>query len=129
MLTVLLGIKGCGRGYDVVMLALHGFDAYGLEISATGVAEAQKYAATEMHKPQDYNFGAELSTSTAPGAVTFIRGDFFKADWVSEAAGGQFDVIYDYTVSGPLFIMIEDLKESGHKSLTASCLVPLRFAP
>lgn len=93
-------MKGCGRGYDVVMLALHGFDAYGLEVSATGVAEAQKYASAEMQKPQDYNFPDGVKPLSAAGSVTFIKGDFFSAEWESEAAEGQFDLIYDYTVSG-----------------------------
>ncbi|KAI9869994.1 MAG: hypothetical protein M1830_004858, partial [Pleopsidium flavum] len=35
--------KGCGRGYDVLALALHGFDAYGLEISPTAVSPAEEY--------------------------------------------------------------------------------------
>ncbi|KIW96623.1 uncharacterized protein Z519_02014 [Cladophialophora bantiana CBS 173.52] len=29
--------QGCGRGYDVVMLALHGLDAFGLEVYQTAV--------------------------------------------------------------------------------------------
>ncbi|GES66376.1 thiopurine S-methyltransferase family protein [Aspergillus terreus] len=90
-------VPGCGRGYDVVMLALHGFDAYGLEISATAVKEAQHYAMTEMKSPQAYNFGegyqgAEKSTR---GAVTFLEGDFFQSNWCT---GVEFDLIYDYTV-------------------------------
>ncbi|KAE8389089.1 thiol methyltransferase [Aspergillus alliaceus] len=93
-------VPGCGRGYDVVMLALHGFDAYGVEISATGVATAQSYASEELQKPQAYNFGKQRSGSASPGNVTFIEGDFFKTDWELNALkGGEalFDIIYDYT--------------------------------
>lgn len=95
-------MKGCGQGYDVVMLALHGFDVYGLDISATGISAAQSYACNEQEKPQHYNFGEKKSCSTAPGSVTFIQGDFFKSDWEQTAREGgksQFDIIYDYTVS------------------------------
>lgn len=84
------------------MLALHGFDVYGLDISATGISAAQDYACNELQKPQEYNFGEQKSSSTAPGNVTFIQGDFFKPDWEQTALKDgevQFDIIYDYTVS------------------------------
>ncbi|KAL5360732.1 S-adenosyl-L-methionine-dependent methyltransferase [Aspergillus floccosus] len=89
-------VPGCGRGYDVVMLALHGFDAYGLEISATAVKEAQHYAQMEMKKPQMYNFGERYQRreDSTPGTVTFLEGDFFLSDWCK---GVEFDIIYDYT--------------------------------
>ncbi|KAL3265158.1 hypothetical protein ABHI18_000063 [Aspergillus niger] len=93
-------VPGCGRGYDVVMLALHGFDAYGVEISATGVAAAQTYASKELQRPQAYNFGEQESDSANPGNVTFLEGDFFKTDWEPnnlKGGGGLFDIIYDYT--------------------------------
>lgn len=80
------------------MLALHGFDAYGLDVSATGVGIARGYAETEFPNPQEYNFGS-MSEVERPdntrGEVTFIEGDFFQTDWET---GIRFDVIYDYTV-------------------------------
>lgn len=95
-------MKGCGQGYDVVMLALHGFYVYGLDISATGISAAKIYACSELQNPQEYNFGEQKSGSTAPGSANFIKGDFFKSDWEQTALDGgevQFDIIYDYTVS------------------------------
>ncbi|KAA8914770.1 hypothetical protein TRICI_002846 [Trichomonascus ciferrii] len=78
------------------MLALHGFEAYGLDISETGIAEAKKYAAAELKKPQDYNFGEFKDPAQKElGSVSFFTADFFS-DWNS---GLQFDIIYDYTVS------------------------------
>jgi hypothetical protein len=79
------------------MLALHGFDAYGLEISATAVKEAQHYATSEMKSPQAYNFGEgyQSAGNSTRGAVTFLKGDFFQSDWCT---GVEFDMIYDYTV-------------------------------
>lgn len=99
---LLIFVKGCGQGYDVVMLALHGFDVYGLDISKTGISAAQGYAYNELQKPQEYNFGEQKSGPTAQGSTTFIKGDFFKSDWEQTALEGgevQFDIIYDYTVS------------------------------
>lgn len=84
------------------MLALHGFDVYGLDISKTGISAAQGYAYNELQKPQEYNFGEQKSGPTAQGSTTFINGDFFKSDWEQTALEGgevQFDIIYDYTVS------------------------------
>ncbi|KZF23609.1 thiopurine S-methyltransferase family protein [Xylona heveae TC161] len=96
-------VPGCGRGYDVVMLALHGFDAYGLEISETAVATANRYASAELQNPQDYNFGPENSIISQPdgvGRVTFFQGDFFKSDWsdpLTNNGAEKFDLVYDYT--------------------------------
>lgn len=84
------------------MLALHGFDVYGLDISATGVAIAEEYASAELKQPQAYNFGNEYDSLEAPGSTTFIQGDFFKSDWESKAFISdeeRFDLVYDYTVN------------------------------
>ncbi|KAK9237826.1 S-adenosyl-L-methionine-dependent methyltransferase [Lipomyces kononenkoae] len=93
-------VPGCGKGYDVVMLALHGFDAYGLDISATGVSIAEECASTEMIHPQACNFGENTGAVQNPGNTYFIQGDFFKSDWESkviESRDDKFDLIYDYT--------------------------------
>ena len=87
--------QGCGKGYDVVMLALHGFDVVGLELSSKGAAVAEMYARNELQMPQEYNFGLEASKKSDPGSVSFIQGDFFQPD---SARGQKFDIIYDYTV-------------------------------
>jgi len=80
------------------MLALHGFDVVGLEISSKGVSIADEYAIKELSAPQPYNFGSSDprdAGSVGKGTVKFIQGDFFKGDSVGE----KFDIIYDYTVS------------------------------
>lgn len=87
--------KGCGKGYDVVMLALHGFDVVGLELSSKGVAVAEVYASNELRMPQEYNFGSEGFKKGDTGSVSFIQGDFFHPE---SARGQKFDIIYDYTV-------------------------------
>ncbi|KAL2013919.1 hypothetical protein VTN00DRAFT_1444 [Thermoascus crustaceus] len=110
--TPLYSAKGCGRGYDVVVLGLHGFDAYGLDISSTGVAAAEREvridgaaAATGIYDYGDENHhnnngGPLRAPSLSPGSATFTQGDFFKSDWVNKALEDEeakFDVIYDYT--------------------------------
>ncbi|KAF4806447.1 putative thiol methyltransferase 2 [Colletotrichum siamense] len=97
-------VPGCGRGYDVVMLALHGYDVYGLKVSERGADVARQYAATELPEPGEYNFDTHNSVSGAqPGEVKILAGDFFKRDWEAQCASSSgddfqgFDLIYDYT--------------------------------
>src|SRR5690242_13472722 len=99
-------LKGCGKGHDVIMLALHGFDAWGLEISETAVSTAERYASEQMQSPSPENFArVEVGRSIEPGSVRFIQGDFFKQDWEMKLLGEavKFDLIYDYTVRAPFF--------------------------
>ena len=88
-------VPGCGKGYDVLVLASFGYDAYGLEISETAVKRCIEEQKENGHKypVKDLVVGA--------GNVTFIQGDFFKTAWLRENVGrhGRFDLIYDYTVS------------------------------
>ncbi|KAL4807303.1 S-adenosyl-L-methionine-dependent methyltransferase [Aspergillus unguis] len=103
-------VPGCGRGYDVLALALHGFDAYGLEISATAVSEAEKLAKRDMglDSSPDYYFGKgyqnnnnnNKSKTTTRGEVHFIQGDFFDNAWRTNELDlheGSFDLVYEYT--------------------------------
>lgn len=92
------------------MLSLHGFDAYGLEVSTTAVAEARAYATNELAAPKAFNFGHgskkddDLWNNPANrGMVEFIQGDFFATDWPPD--DNKFDLIYDYTV-GASFLSI-----------------------
>ncbi|KAB8076804.1 S-adenosyl-L-methionine-dependent methyltransferase [Aspergillus leporis] len=66
---------GCGKGYDVVTLALHGFDVYGLETSDRGASVAREYVKMEIQEPQACNFGSASSEKTAQGRgeVTILR--------------------------------------------------------
>ncbi|OCK73195.1 thiol methyltransferase [Lepidopterella palustris CBS 459.81] len=93
-------IPGCGRGYDPVMLALHGFEAYGLEISQTAVATARRYADAQMKEPSAYNFWTSSDKERVPaGEVTILEGDYFKDNWLEGIKGEHknFDAVYDYT--------------------------------
>lgn len=86
------------------MLALHGFDAYGLEVSEKAARVAREYAASQMAAPEAFNFSPqadERRTSQQPGKVEILVGDFFQREWEPEFAGDDiagFDLIYDYTV-------------------------------
>ncbi len=87
------------------MLALHGFDVYGLDVSQKGIETARAYAEAELREPSLYNFATESNGSLAEssiGSVRFIQSDFFQRDWEKEVAAEGFegfDLIYDYTVS------------------------------
>ncbi|OGM48378.1 hypothetical protein ABOM_003366 [Aspergillus bombycis] len=86
-------VPGCGRGVDVLLLASFGYDAYGLEYSATAV-DACKKEAEEHHTQypvQDQTIGR--------GKVTFVQGDFFDDAWLQKIEGSAngFDLVYDYT--------------------------------
>lgn len=86
-------VPGCGRGYDVLLLASFGYDAYGLEVSEKTVRNCIQEQRTNGHNYpiQDESAGA--------GKVVFLQGDFFSDDWTEEVPDGPvFDLIYDYTV-------------------------------
>ncbi|KAH0542311.1 hypothetical protein FGG08_003248 [Glutinoglossum americanum] len=85
-------VPGCGRGYDVLLLASYGYDAYGLEISDTAVKLCEEYASEHG---KDYPARDE---SIGVGKVKFILGDFFKEEWEKEVEGAaRFELLYDYT--------------------------------
>ncbi|KAJ9326896.1 hypothetical protein DTO027B5_4722 [Paecilomyces variotii] len=95
-------VPGCGRGYDVVALTLHGFDTYGLEVSNKAVETAREYAKSELAKPIEHNYGEKSSEWPLDhaGKAEFVQGDFFQRDWEAACASDGvrgFDLIYDYT--------------------------------
>ncbi|KAK5075239.1 hypothetical protein LTS08_001679 [Lithohypha guttulata] len=100
-------IPACGRGYDVVTFALHGFDAYGLEVAQTAVNAGEEYARSQMGADAEggdsRHFGKrgkkKAQADGVVGQTKFVLGDFFATDW-EEGCGGSgkgFDVVYDYT--------------------------------
>ncbi|RKK06685.1 hypothetical protein BFJ68_g17884 [Fusarium oxysporum] len=90
-------VPGCGKGYDVAMLALHGFEVHGLEVSHKGCEVAENYAAAELREPSEYNFGNSHKSSRSTGSIKIIEGDFFSREWEARAGGDRFDLIFDYT--------------------------------
>ena len=86
-------VPGCGKGYDVLLLAAFGYDAYGLEYSSVAI-EACKKNEEEVGGKDVYESRVE------GGSVTWLSGDFWADDWFDNVDGdAEFDVIYDYTVS------------------------------
>ncbi|KAK4692633.1 hypothetical protein P7C71_g4612, partial [Lecanoromycetidae sp. Uapishka_2] len=85
-------VPGCGKGYDVLLLASFGYDAFGLEVSETAVKRCNEEQEIhgDKYPVKDKKFGA--------GNVTFMFGDFFGTDWMKNVEGdGKVDLIYDYT--------------------------------
>lgn len=82
-------VPGCGKGYDVALLAGLRGDAgerimgkvVGLDVSSKAVEEAR----------------GRFEGIQGTGNIEFVRGDFFgdSEGWVKE---GTYDVVYDYTV-------------------------------
>ncbi|CAD6450104.1 2d253a80-84c3-4904-8f10-60554383f903 [Sclerotinia trifoliorum] len=86
-------VAGCGKGYDVLLLSAMGYDAYGLDISQTGLQGAK-----DTEKEKDGKGLYEPKDGIEKGKVTWIAGDFFKDDFLTIVEGEKrFDLIYDYT--------------------------------
>lgn len=96
-------VPGCGRGYDVLLFASFGFDAYGLEVSDSAVKRCKEEQETNIHKYPVQN------DSVGAGKVHFLNGDFFRDAWAQGVGLDGFDVIYDYTVGVllPLLALID----------------------
>lgn len=108
------------------MLALHGFDAYGVEVSKTAVEACESYASGQLEKPGVNNYGTGASSAQqagSKGAVKFVVGDFFKRDWEADCGvegNAKFDLIYDYTVGKPVEVREDRFAD-------ALGVVPLRY--
>ncbi|KAL5629534.1 hypothetical protein BROUX41_001140 [Berkeleyomyces rouxiae] len=92
-------VPGCGRGYDVRLLASWGFDAVGLDASTTAIVAAEQATAdAEASGIYDTPDGAyALKPGVARrGDVRWVAADFFADDLV-QRLGGPFDLVYDYT--------------------------------
>ncbi|ESZ92363.1 hypothetical protein SBOR_7247 [Sclerotinia borealis F-4128] len=86
-------VAGCGKGYDVLLLSAMGYDAYGLDISETGLQGAR-----DTEKEKDGKGMYATKEGVKKGKVTWIFGDFFKDDFLINVEGEKsFDLIYDFT--------------------------------
>lgn len=81
------------------MLALHGFDTWGLEVSQEAVDFASNNVKAQIASPSAGYFGTKPSRIAA-GNAEIILGDFFTQDWEAQLNKDftGFDLIYDYTV-------------------------------
>ncbi|KAF4636924.1 hypothetical protein G7Y89_g1150 [Cudoniella acicularis] len=86
-------VPGCGKGYDVLLLSAHGYDAYGLDVSKNALEAARK-----SEKVTSGNKVYKTREGVQRGKVTWLAGDFFKDEFLKNVEGeGAFDLIYDYT--------------------------------
>lgn len=103
-------VPGCGKGYDVQLLAAAGYEAWGLEISPAAVEAAKQWS--KEAESRGFKDGYEtMSEKWGRGTANFVCGDFFKDDWLQQIGvkgPGVFDIIYDYTVRG--FVQSRNLK-------------------
>lgn len=98
-------VPGCGRGYDVLLLAAHGYDAYGLDVSERALENAK-----EVEKDIEGKEVYEARPGVEKGSITWLVADFFKNDFQRDLEGdGTFDLIYDYTVRFPKFYRVPGL--------------------
>lgn len=114
-------VPGCGRGYDVMLLASFGYDVYGLEVSESAMRMCMREQDTNGHKypVRDVTVGA--------GKVTFLAGDFFGDAWLSDVDGGPvFDFIYDYTVDAAAPAGYIHVQRGQHRIHADPEVVPLR---
>ena len=86
-------VPGCGRGYDVLLFASHGYDAYGLDAAETAIESARTLQAEQGNDETKY----PVRSSLGRGVAEFVTADFFKDDFLENIGGGSFDVVYDYT--------------------------------
>ncbi|KAL8985753.1 MAG: hypothetical protein Q9177_004355 [Variospora cf. flavescens] len=85
-------VPGCGKGYDVLLLASYGYDAYGLEVSEKAVERC-----VEERTASGHNYPVRHEDA-GMGQSTFLQGDVFDGRWNKDAVdGGTFELIYDYT--------------------------------
>lgn len=98
-------VPGCGRGVDVLLLASFGYDAYGLEYSASAVEACKKEEA------ENHSWYRVRDQSVGRGKVTFVQGDFFDDGWLQKIGVplNGFDVIYDCTVRAFLSFVVFDV--------------------
>jgi SAM-dependent methyltransferase len=93
-------VPGCGKGYDVALFAAAGYDAYGLEVSEKAAQVAKEWLASEEAKEGKEGEYKVRDESVGRGKTEVLQGDFFDDAWFADAGGkGEFDVIYDNTVS------------------------------
>ncbi|MCJ1322298.1 hypothetical protein MMC15_007646 [Xylographa vitiligo] len=121
-------VPGCGRGYDVLLLASFGYDSYGLEISETAVQRCK-----EEYEKNGYKYPVK-DGGVGAGRVVFIHGDFFdattwKGDVESLRFPTKFDLIYDYTFLCALHPSMRPAWSKQMKSLltTRGRLICLEF--
>lgn len=76
-------VPGCGRGYDVSLLAHHGYKAVGLDLSPTAVRLAQEH----------HDARPATEQPSGGGEAHFVLGSFYE----HTPPEGGYDLLFDYT--------------------------------
>jgi SAM-dependent methyltransferase len=87
-------VPGCGRGYDVLLLASYGYDAYGADVSQTAIDACIELDREQAEDTARYPI---KDAAIGRGSRNFLLTDFFKDDLLAHTGGSKFDIIYDYT--------------------------------
>lgn len=88
-------VPGCGKGYDVLLLASHGYDAYGIDVSETALEEAE--IIKQRDAGDETKYPVRAAGGKGKGEMKFFMADFFNDSFMEKTGGGSFDIIYDYT--------------------------------
>ncbi|KAI6784401.1 thiol methyltransferase-like protein [Emericellopsis cladophorae] len=118
-------VPGCGLGHDALLLASLGYDAWGLDVSETGLAMARRNEQAQRDEGYEQY---PVREGHERGRVHWVRGDFFADDWAA-GAGGPFDLIFDYTFlcALPLDLRPRWAKQVTHLLAPRGRLVCLEF--
>ena len=92
-------ILGCGRGYDALIFATHGFDVIGFDFSASAIADAQSIA------------------DTADSPAKFMQRDIFDLP-------AEFENYFDYVIEHTCFCAMEPERRFDYVDVANSILKP-----
>ena len=94
-----VAILGCGRGYDAMLFATHGFDVVGFDFAISAITDAQSLA--------------EVAGITAK----FLQRDIFDLP-------REFESYFDYVVEHTCFCAIEPMQRPAYVQVAKSILKP-----
>lgn len=92
-------VLGCGRGYDALIFAAHGFETIGFDFSTSAIEDAQ------------------LLADTVGSPAKFIQRDIFELP-------GEFENYFDYVIEHTCFCAIDPQKRFDYVDVANSILKP-----
>lgn len=92
-------VLGCGRGYDALIFAAHGFETIGFDFSASAIEDAQ------------------LLADTVGSTAKFMQRDIFELP-------GEFENYFDYVIEHTCFCAINPQKRFDYVDVVNSILKP-----
>lgn len=92
-------VLGCGRGYDALIFASHGFDVIGFDFSASAIEDAQ------------------ILADTVGSPAKFMQRDIFDL-------AGEFEHYFDYVIEHTCFCAIDPQRRFDYVDVANSILKP-----